>query len=702
MERDEVRRWMSGFAITIAVISLTGALLLLYQYVLYKEEVNASAKQELKALTSSAASQIDSVLMDVTRSAERAASTLSQQRLAEEEMLALLRETLLGNSNYFGGTITFRPYGYDQQKRLYSAYYTRQADQEGLTFQRLDEVYDYTTSEYDWYVEPMSKGGRWGEPYWDEAAKSHLVTYSAVFYETTAGEEQVPLGVVTIDISMNQIKAIIESLDLGPSGFGALTTREGSYLYHPNPEYVQNKKNIRDIAKEKNDSNRLIIAKDILVGKGGVIDHISTTTGQASWLVYETVPVSGWSLQNTFIKDDLPIDIDTLRKDLIRIILLSVAFLIALSFLLLRAHHGDKVSVWCFSAACALFLISGIGLIWFLALTHYSANDLPGAKISDKETLRAVVNGYTVKSNEKQLDPPRYVPTGLYVETIEFQSSNNLLITGRVWQTYAEDYPPEMKKGFSIGRAKNLRITEVSRTRHKEQEMIQWRFQTALRVALDYSRYPLEVEHLNLQLLPKETERNVVLVPDLDAYKLLASSLLPGLDREIFLPGWKFSGAFFVLREERHNTNFGIKQNLDHVVLPTLYYHIGIQRVFVDAFISNLTPLIIVALVLFALALLSKEVEIGRVLSICVAVFFVVVFSHLAIRKDIPSGEIFYLEYFFFVIYFCILMVPLDAFRLALNLPSRLFEYKDGLIVQATYWPSMLGIFFVITACKFY
>ncbi len=697
-----MRRWMSGIAILITVFSFIGALLLTYQFVEYKEQINVSAKNELQALTSSAALQIDGVLLEVMRSAEKMASALGGESLSEKQMHALLRETLLGNHNYSGGTITYRPYGYDKNKRLYSAYYTRQADNDELKFQRLDEVYDYTSSEYDWYVEPMSRGSRWGEPYWDEAARSHLVTYSAVFYEKSELQESVPLGVVTIDISMNRIQSIIESLDLGPSGFGALTTREGSYLYHPNQEYVQQKKNIRDVARDKGDGNRLIIAKDIIDGRGGVIDHISTTTGQASWLIYESVPVSGWSLQNTFIKDDLPIDIDSLRKELIRIILLAVAFCIGFAFLMLRAQHGYKISVWLFSAVCSFCLLLGIGLIWYLALTHYSANGIAGIKISDKETLRAVVSSYTIKSQEKQLDIPYYIPTGIYLDTIEFKSASNLLIGGRVWQAYNEIYPADMKKGFSIGRAKNLRVIEISRTKINGREMIQWRFQADLRVNLDYSRYPLEVENINLQLLPAENGRNVVLVPDLDAYQLTVSTLLPGLDQEIFLPGWEFSGTFFVLREDKHNADFGVKRNVDHVVLPTLYYNIGIQRVFVDAFISNLTPLIIVALTLFALALLAREIEIGRVLSICVALFFVVVFSHLDIRKSIPSGGIFYLEYFFFVIYFCILMVPLNAFRIALKLPSRLFEYKDGLIVQAAYWPSMLGIFFMVTACKFY
>ena len=691
-------KWMSRFAAFTALFSLAGTLFLTYQYVIYKEEINTTAKSELEEITSVAVSKIDLLLMEVVRSAEVLASELSKGPLAEETMYMLLRDVLGSNDNYFGGTITFRPYGYDKERRLYSAYYTRDANNE-LVYQRLDEVYDYTSSEYDWYVVPMKEGSGWGEPYWDQAAKTNLVTYSAVFYEA---QSDVPLGVVTIDISMNQVQTIIESLDLGPSGFGALTTRDGGYLYHPNQEYVQLKKNIRDVAKEKGDANRLIIAEDILQGKGGVIDHISTTTGQASWLIYESVPMSGWSLQNTFIKDDLPIDVDTLRKDLIRVILLAVIFLIASVFMLFRAHHGEHFRVWVFTVICSFVLMVGIGSIWYLALTYYSSSNVPGVKISDKETLKAVVNGYSIRSHERQLETPYYVPTGVYIDTVEFQSANNLLIAGRVWQSYAADYPAEMKQGFSIGRAKNLKTTEMNRSNHDGEERIQWRFQAALRVNLDYSRYPLEVEHLNLQLLPAESDRMVVLIPDLEAYKLTASSLLPGLDKQIFLAGWDFSGTFFELREERHNTNFGIKRNLDYEILPTLYYHIGIQRVFVDAFISNLTPLIIVAIILFALSLLPREIEIGRVLSISAAVFFIVVFSHLDIRKNIPSGEIFYLEYFFFVIYLCILMVPLNAFRLAMGLPSRLFEYKDGLIIQAAYWPSVLGIFFMVTVCKFY
>jgi hypothetical protein len=109
-----------------------------------------------------------------------------------------------------------------------------------------------------------------------------------------------------------------------------------------------------------------------------------------------------------------------------------------------------------------------------------------------------------------------------------------------------------------------------------------------------------------------------------------------------------------------------------------------------------------VTIILFSVSLLPPTIDISRVLGICVSVFFVVVFAHLAIRRNISIGEIFYLEYFFFVIYFTILLVPVNTFRVSLGISSRFFEYQDGLIPKAIYWPSIMGIFFIITAWKFY
>ena len=695
--------WLHRVLLLVCLLSLVVVAMLSYQHLSYKEAIYESSKADLKRLTEDAAKKIDTILHQAMESAQLLADGLTSGKINRTNMRERLKSTLASNENYYGGTITYVPFGYDQDIRLYSAYFSKSGSNGELEYLQLDEVYDYTTPEYDWYVEPMAKGNRWGEPYWDEAGKTYMTTYSALFYAKSPGTgKMVSNGVVTIDISMAQIKDIIESLDIGPSGFGALTTRDGNYLYHPNYEYVQGHMNIRDVARQKNDKDRLLISERAAKGEGGVIDHISTTTGEESWLIFEAVPISGWSLQNTFIKSDLNIDVDKLRQQIIWIVIAGIVFLVAFASVVLRVNLGQPVRVWLLTAIVSVLLVVGISILWNLALTYHSSSQISGVKVADKATLRAIMNSYQQTSQRKHLESPIFVPTGLYIDAIEFNNANDVLVTGRVWQQYADDFPKDIVKGIQIGRAKSVKIEEIDRHSAEDGEVMQWAFQAELRVPIDYSRYPLEVEHLDMQLLPLATSQNIVLVPDLDSYKLTTATLLPGLDYSVFMPGWKLTESFFVLRVEQKNTNFGVEQNFDRDILPTLYYKIGLKRVFIDAFISNLTPLIIVAIVLFALVLLSKHVEVGRIMSICVAVFFVVVFSHLDIRKHIAAGEIFYLEYFYFVIYFTIILVPMDAFRIALNMKSSFFEYRDGVLSKAVYWPSILGVFFVITVMKFY
>ncbi len=695
--------WLHRLLWMICIASLLTAVSLSYWHLTVKESIYAKPKADLIRMTVDATRKIDAVLQQAMESAHSLADGLTSGEISHTDMHERLTATLLGNENYFGGTITFAPYGYDPDTRLYSAYYWKTGTNDGLEYLQLADVYDYTTPEYDWYVEPMAKGDRWGEPYWDAAGKTYMITYSARFYDKeTDTAETAPNGVVTIDISMARIKDIIESLDIGPSGFGALTTRDGNYLYHPNYEYVQRRLNIRDVAREKNDLDRFTIAEKAARGEGGLIEHTSTTTGEASWLIFESVPTSGWSLQNTFIKSDLAIDFDTLRRQIIWIMIATLVFVVSLSSLVLRVNLGTPERVWVLNALVSVVLVVGISVMWYLALTFHSATGVGGVKVADKASLRTVMNHYQQASERKHLKPPLFIPTGLYIDAIEFNNANDVLVTGSVWQHYPENFPREVARGIQIGRAKSVRIETIGAHPVENGEVLRWTFQAELRVPIDYSRYPLEVEHLDMQLLPLATNQSIVLVPYLDSYKLTTATLLPGLDDAVFLPGWKLTESFFVLRVEQKNTNFGIEQNFDRETLPTLYFSVGLKRVFIDAFISNLKPLIIVAVVLFALVLLSRSVEVGRIMSVCVAVFFVVVFSHLDIRKHIAAGEIFYLEYFYFVIYFAIILVPMDAFRIALQLKPRFFEAHDGLLPRVTFWPSILGIFFAITVMKFY
>ena len=530
-----------------------------------------------------------------------------------------------------------------------------------------------------------------------------MITYSALFYsQEPDSSERKPHGVVTVDISMAQVKNIIESLGLGPKGFGALTTFEGNYLYHPHYQYVTSQKNIRDIALEKNDNDRFILAEKASQKEHGIIEHTSTTTGQAGWFIFEPIPSSGWSLQNTFIKSDIPADITSQRHEIIWIILCSNIFFFLFLFALFYISSHRSVAIWVFSVLSSLVMALSTCAIWFLALNYQSKGDDSGIKLTDKESLNVLQSSYTKAHASKELSPPLFVPTGVYLETVEFTNANYITLTGRIWQKYSDTIPATIPKGFLIGESKNTSIEKIEETLYEGGSVIQWIFSTDIQADLDYSRYPLEVEYLSLHLSPKSSNSNIVLTPDLDSYKLFAPALLPGLDIRTFLPGWEFIESYFSWSTEDINTSFGLAKNFDQENLPELMFKIGIKRVFVDAFISNLTPLIVVLIILYAVTMLPKEIDISRVLGISVSVFFVVVFSHLAIRKTISIGEIFYLEYFFFVVYTAILTVPIKTFNTLLHLKINFLERRNGLVLTIMYWPVLQAIFLGITVLKFY
>lgn len=681
------------------IASLLALAILLYQYNHHQETVYSHAKQQLQELTKDAAGEIDLILNTAMKEAEALAKAVSSKKPNDQALRKKLHTVILDNHFIYGGSITFKPFAFNKNRQLYSAYYSRNGKRDTLNFQYLEKNYNYTEAGNEWYTEALNKGSFWGEPYWDKAGKTYMITYSTPFYKENSSETN---GVVSVDISMATIRGIIESLNIGPSGFGALTTRDGNYLYHPNYDYVLAHKSILDIAREKNDPDRVKIAEDAANLQGGIIDHVSTTTGKDSWFIYETVDTSGWSLQNTFIKSDIDVDMDYLRHKLILIMLAVMLIILSSAALLLKLEQLNVRRTWLYTVVISITLATGVAITWHLALDYHTHNNQQSIKVADKNTLQTIIKNHRELNLKKGLTPPLFIPTGLQIDALKFQGANDIAISGHVWQKYPLDFPEDLKQGVQFAHSKGVRFEEIDRQKQEDFEVIHWRFQADIRVYLDYSRYPLEVEQVAIQITPKESDSNVLLVPDLDAYKLLTPTLRPGMDQDVLLPGWKITETMFSFRKSTAMTNFGLQGNFDQQKFPELHYEIDLKRIFIDAFISNLTPLIVVLIVLFAINLIPGSIDVGRVLGVCVAVFFVVVFSHLDIRKHISSGEIFYLEYFFFITYLAIILVPTNAIRMAMNKNIPIFDYKDGIIAKSIYWPSILSIFFIITLIKFY
>ncbi len=144
---------------------------------------------------------------------------------------------------------------------------------------------------------------------------------------------------------------------------------------------------------------------------------------------------------------------------------------------------------------------------------------------------------------------------------------------------------------------------------------------------------------------------------------------------------------------------------------PELYFNIGIKRNFLDPFVSNLSPVVVVLIMLFAIVttISKKETLIdltgfnaSRILASCSALFFVVLISHIDMRSTLQATELIFMENFFFLTYVGILMVSVNAIVFTWGLPIRFITYQDNLLPKLSFLPMITGAMFVMSLWTFY
>jgi hypothetical protein len=702
---------------TIGLVLACGASLALtlfgaYRYHTYERGIVEPLKEDLVRRTHEAAARIETSLAPAREAADsmaRQLDTITDPR--EHQLLDLLREAIESDESCFGGAVAFEPHTFDPARRLYAPYFARKNGE--LAFLRIEEAYDYTEPEWEWYGTALAEGPRWTEPYFDTSVGDILMTtYSAVFHEKGSSDgARVPRGVVTIDVSMDAIRSIVRSLDLGGMGYAALVSRQGKFLYHPDERVVLSGAGVLDLAARSGDVGLTALAERILEGGSGIADHTAPLTGLDSWFVYEPVPATGWSLIGVFVKDDAPIDTGVLRHSQIT---LGAAFIVFLSTglaLLLNVLDGERRRVWAHSILVSLLLVAGIGFTWRAALVYDSDEDVAGRIVTDIAGLKSFETTSLDRSRERLTEPPIFLPTGLLIDSLRFDGSTDVQVRGHIWQKYDSGIHAGIDRGVSVAGVAALRMGEPHVEQVAGTDVIRWPFEIVQRVRFENSKYPLMRERFALRMQPRELLRNVVLVPDLEAYPILSPAARPGLDENVYLPGWQVTRTFFELREQAPSTDFGLGNTASKESSPSLYFNIEVRKEFVDTFVSNLVPLIIVATVVFLVLLIIEREEdrimlmrtgTGFNLSICGTLLFVAVFSHIGARQKIAAPEIIYLEYFYVVMYFAILWVAVNSILFVRWPDSTFIQYEKNLLPKVLFWPVTLGALWLLTIHTFY
>jgi len=353
------------------------------------------------------------------------------------------------------------------------------------------------------------------------------------------------------------------------------------------------------------------------------------------------------------------------------------------------------------SLACLVVLIG----TWVRVYTAPPAPDPADTVVTAPDEVTRYLETL-VPAPEPGGEPPVFIPTGLYVESMQFKGPYNIQASGYVWQRYADDLPQGITKGVEIPEAEYARYEEVYRAQQGDEELIGWSFKATLREQFDYDRYPLDRQQIWLLLWHTDFERNVYLEPDLGAYTSLDPAALPGLDTDLVLENWAILQSFFSYRANSYNANFGIQGYESDQKQPELYFNVSIKRYLLSTLVSRMVVPLVILIQLFVIVMVigtNRErleqfgVRPGGVIFTCAAFFFAVLFGQNSLRDEVQAGGLVYLESLYVLTYFVILGVALNSVLLVARPNLKLFRRYDNLWGEVLYWPTILLTLVVVT-----
>ena len=694
----------------MSLLSLAWAIYASYAYFSLASELKQTSAQHARAESHKLVGDIKTALSPLPPLAEQLAKDLAAEAFNAEELEKRLKKIVLSQAQVAGIGVAFEPYAFDPTQRLYAPYYLRQDQQ----LRRVDvaEHYDYTEAQYNWYRDSLSEPPAWNEIYFGQISRSWLVEYLVPVVK-----DGVPVGLIFINYALEDLQKRIDLLDLGERGYSYIVDKNGRLVDYPILEEVEAETTLTRLA-DFADPSMKAVAQRILAHEEGQAQYWSSITNKASLLHYTPVSDLNWAVLTVFEEPNTLTGDPFVQRQIIHLLMSWCVFLLLSVGAWLAALTTPKLYVYWYGVfIISVTLTLVVMALWYLTLNAEHVSEDNVTPIVNHADLNVLKKRYTRESLLSHRDPPLYIPTGVFVQSIEFTSANNVILTGYVWQRYLDTYHKGLSRGFLLPEAESLEVEEAYRRKEKAGELIGWYFRVTLRQNFDYGHYPLDRQSVWMRLWHKDFDRNVVLIPDLTAYDQLNPDWLPGVEKDFVLSGWSLWRSFFNYHHNSYNTNFGIDNYVGQNRFPELYFNIALKREFFDPFVSKLAPIVVVLLMLFAvLVTSSKDKErsallgfnTAGVLASSSALFFVVLLSHIDLRGSLAAKEIIYLENYYFVTYLALLVVAINSilFSWGIRFPSiggvSLIQQHDNLIPKLLFWPMITGQLLVLTLVSLY
>lgn len=206
-----------------------------------------------------------------------------------DSIYSITREVVRTNEEIFGCAIAFEPYYFPTKGAHFAPYSYTQGDKVVTT--QIKSDYDYYRK--NWYkIAKEENVSRWTRPY-HELSSFHIITSTySVPLRDSKGKV---IGIFSVDLSLNWLTELIDSIKPYPDSYIIIINREGRYILHQQDSLPLGKNlDIFETAHTMPDSSIIGIARRIARGETGKATFFDRN--DKSYIFYSPIKGTEWCI----------------------------------------------------------------------------------------------------------------------------------------------------------------------------------------------------------------------------------------------------------------------------------------------------------------------------------------------------------------------------------------------------------------------
>jgi len=652
-----------------------------------KDELSAiqTAKHKAIETTTDNAEAIETILTKIQFVAQSIANDLHSNYLKKDDIATRINRDFKENSIFTEISVIFTPYSYDPNIELYAQ-----------TTGSSETVNSYKTK---WYTQAIEKNSVWLiDPMQHE--HEHITKPTGAYACTFLDQAHKVRGVVAITFSLTPIIHTAEYDGIGQTGYSIIMTDDGRFIFHPLAHLAYSETTLLQYAQSQGNSELATVAQKVTAGKPVMASYNSENTNERMWIYTHPIKPNNWIIGTIFSQDEISVSSDTLRHYYFWIlILLTLSILLILAL----ACRYTLFSLSYYIIIANAILVIALLTTWYIIKRTTTVNRESRTIITDQSALNKFLNDLNDEASRKHENPPITVPSGILLYSLSNTGPDSVTLSGYLWNKYNTQVHTDIIRGMDLPQATRMAYGTPILSVADHEETSTWNIQGVMYQEQKYAKFPFDQQELRIMLEHKDIEKNIILTPDLTAYKKLSPESTPGLSKEFSLSGFTIEQAFFEYQKVEPKANFGFKEYGKVTDNYHLIYNAIIHRNLINPFVIYLLPLLVILFTLFAILLIIKKTSLPlSIIGAHSGLFFALIVLQRSMREQYPSGSTLYMEYAFFYTYITIILLIIHTILMFYYKRWEKYQDRSLYLMRILFWPFQWITWLITTVIIFY